>query len=194
MSGTQRSSPRPDQDERRRRVVMAAGVVLGTVMLAGAAGLAGGAFTGRTLDALHWPGGQVPSPLHTAPASGFTSAAVGTLSTSPAPLTKPSPTTFAPSAPTTSAPPPTAPATKSALSGPGHSFVVSPKAARPGRESRTPAPVRTGGVAPQPARSPAPAVTRTLPPATTSPAEIAPSPDARRTRHPRRIPSSNPTQ
>ncbi|MFC4008824.1 hypothetical protein ACFOY2_16455 [Nonomuraea purpurea] len=174
MSGTQRSSPRPGQGERRRRVVMAAGILLGTVMLAGAAGLVGGAFTGRTLDALHWPGGKVPSPLHTAPASGFTSAAVGTLSTSPVPLTKPSPTTSAPPVPTTSAPPP------------ARSFAASPK---PSRQTRTP--VRTGGVAPQPARSPA--VTRPPSSATALPAEVAPSPASRRTRHPHRIPGSNPT-
>ncbi|MGW0203943.1 hypothetical protein ACWDX9_62115, partial [Nonomuraea sp. NPDC003201] len=81
MTGTERSSePDPFADEggRRGRILMIAGALVGTLMLASAGILVGGASTARRLDAVDWhrtgPGardGSIPvateSRLRTAP-------------------------------------------------------------------------------------------------------------------------------
>ncbi|MGW0804478.1 hypothetical protein [Nonomuraea sp. NPDC002799] len=186
MSGTPAPPSHPgtpaDQGGRGRRVLMASGVLLGTVMLTAAALLVGGAFGGRTLDALRLPGAA-------APLNGITSAAVGsrTLTASPAPTSS---APVMPSVPVSSAP------IRSALTAPAHS--PTPTASRSPRAaaaSRTPAAVPTESVTPQPGRSPAPAVTRTL--ATATQSAVEPSPAAprasRRTRGPGgRVPGANP--
>ncbi|MEU1392575.1 MULTISPECIES: hypothetical protein [unclassified Nonomuraea] len=60
MSGTHRSAARaasssPEGSARRGRALMAAGVLLGTLMLATAGALMGDAFNSPGLDPVHWP-------------------------------------------------------------------------------------------------------------------------------------------
>ncbi|MFI9591857.1 hypothetical protein [Nonomuraea sp. NPDC052265] len=60
MSGTHRSAARaasssPEGGARRGRALMAAGVLLGTLMLATAGALMGDAFSSPGLDPVHWP-------------------------------------------------------------------------------------------------------------------------------------------
>ncbi|MGW4409080.1 hypothetical protein ACWEJ6_33955 [Nonomuraea sp. NPDC004702] len=60
MSGTHRSTTRTasspaEGGARRGRALMAAGVLLGTLMLAGAGALMGDAFSSPGLDPVHWP-------------------------------------------------------------------------------------------------------------------------------------------
>ncbi|MEV4367079.1 hypothetical protein AB0J71_08420 [Nonomuraea sp. NPDC049637] len=62
MSGTHRSTTRTasspaEGGARRGRALMAAGVLLGTLMLAGAGALMGDAFSSPGLDPVHWPHG-----------------------------------------------------------------------------------------------------------------------------------------
>ncbi|TMR88326.1 hypothetical protein [Nonomuraea basaltis] len=72
-----------DQSGRRRRVLMVAGVLLGTLMLATAAVLIGGAFSTTRLDAVDWPGDGSGDPKESVPA---------VVKTSPTPSAKATPT------------------------------------------------------------------------------------------------------
>ncbi|MGP3958121.1 hypothetical protein ACTWPT_19115 [Nonomuraea sp. 3N208] len=58
-----------DQSGRRRRVLVIAGVLLGTLMLAMAAVLIGGAFSTTRLDAVDWPEGGNGAPEKSVPAA-----------------------------------------------------------------------------------------------------------------------------
>ncbi|MEV4572407.1 hypothetical protein AB0K16_04045 [Nonomuraea jabiensis] len=180
MTGTERSSePQQSADEggRRGRILMIAGALIGTLMLASAGILVGGASTARRLDAVDWH--------HTGPGArdGSTPvAAESRLRTAPGPSTTP---TRAPAAPATRAP--STPSMRVPSVPPTHPSSV---ARRPTPKQAHPTPRRTNSPRPTPV-SPTPAPELVTPAVHSTRPSVAPPPGQTRvppgqTRHPRK--------
>ncbi|MEO3867829.1 hypothetical protein ABGB18_03260 [Nonomuraea sp. B12E4] len=109
-----------ERGERCRRVLMAGGVVTGTLMLVMAGVLMTGAFGTRTLDAAHWPGREAPTSWHSGPFA-FEPLATARRNTPPSTSTPPASNPSAPD-PTASGPPASNPSASGAATSPGRSI------------------------------------------------------------------------
>ncbi|MEW1843295.1 hypothetical protein AB0392_35590 [Nonomuraea angiospora] len=179
MTGTERSSEPTrfaDESGRRGRILMIAGALIGTLMLASAGILVGGASTARRPDAVDWHNTGPGAPDGSVPV-----AAESRLRTAPTFLTPSAPLTRAPSAPPTRSPSVEHhPTPKQALSTRPTSRRTSPTRPTPAPASRTPTPVPATTPAARPTRpSVAPPPTAVTPPGRT---HVPPG----QTRHPRK--------
>ncbi|MFI7415818.1 hypothetical protein [Nonomuraea sp. NPDC049684] len=188
MSGTHRSTTRTASSSaeggaRRGRALMAAGVLLGTLMLAGAGALMGDAFSSPGLDPVHWPHGPGPTSGEPGPVAVGSERATATPTPTPTatPTVRPTRVRTGPAV-TRSTPEsgrgtrePRSTASGAVAASPGRTPSPSPSHSHSSRPGLTPTPTRTPSWSADPA---------TTPPA--HPHGTPPGRDPSRTHNPRR--------